>query len=202
MRKRGNWIAMIVLFCFVPVGTVRGDLGPPTVVTFPTMRFDNLADYPDFDFFLKYCYGPGNPYGSPYLTPIRAGEVFRLKGGPGRRTEVFLLAVPRGQQPPVGKDGPDSLWETPAGCLQSAPLDGTYAERGWLVPYRVHIENGKLEAAMQPGEWLAGEWSSSWLQRLPYILVPVALCAALGWLGVRLARRLFPPKQAPSAGGQ
>src|SRR5262249_53038095 len=112
MRGRGYRIATVVLVYFALVSSVRGDLGPPIIIKFPTMRFDNLADYPDFDFFLKYGFGNGNPYASPHLIPIRSGEAFRLEGGPRRRTEIVLLAVPRGRQPPSLKDGPDWLTET------------------------------------------------------------------------------------------
>jgi hypothetical protein len=88
--------------------------------------------------------------------------------------------------------------ETPRGRLQSNPLEGTNAGSGYLVPYKVEIDDGKLTALMQPGELLPVEWSVWWLKRLPCIAVPVAFCAVLGWLGARIARQMFPPKPAPT----
>ena len=109
---------------------------------------------------------------------------------------MFLLAVPRGQQPSYGKNDPSWLHQTPADCLQSKPLEGAYTGVGYLVPYRVQIQDGKMEVAMQPNELHTGELTVSWLERLLFILVPVAFCAALGWVGARMARRLFPSKPA------
>jgi hypothetical protein len=167
--------------------------------TFPALRFDNLADYPQFDFYLKYARGPGSPYASPHLVPVQSGEAVRVTEGSGRTTQFFLLAVPHGEKPPAPRAGPDWLREVPAGCLQSGPLQGIGLGAGYLVPYRVSIADGALDAVMQPAEWLAGEWSLWWLKRLPCVLVPLAFCAALAWLGVRVAVRLLAPRPARPA---
>jgi hypothetical protein len=186
---------LAILAPILPVGRVRGDVGPSFLKNehFPALRFDNLADYPDFDFYLKYARGPGNPYGSPYLAQVRSGEVFHQFEGSGRKAqEVFLLAVPRGQHPPSPQRGHEWLMEAPPGCLQSSPLDGTNVEAGYLVRYRVQVQDGRLEVAKQGTDWLLGEWLLQWL---PCFVVPLAACLAAAWLGVRIARRLPRPKQ-------
>jgi hypothetical protein len=185
---------MLALALVVPVGTVRGDAAPSflTEETFPPMRFDNLEDYPEFDFYLKYAHGRGNLVGSPFITQVQSGEAIYHFEGSGRNGGAYLLAVPRGQKPPPLRKDHDWLIEVPAGCFQSAPLKGSFSEDGYLVPYQVKIEDGKLEVMMQPKEWLPGAWSILWLKRLPCILVLLAFCVATGWLVARIARRLFP----------
>lgn len=196
MRWWRNGVAIVVLAFLAPLGVVRGDAGLPIFVNedFPAMRFDNLADYPDFDFYLKYAHGPGNPAASPHITPVQSGEPLRSFEGKGRIGGAWLLAVPRGQRPPTVRSDLDWLTETPAGCLQSVSLEGIHLGAGYLVPYRVHIQDGELEATMQSAEWLPLGWVVSRLPWLLCLLVPIAFCVVLGWLGARIARRLFPRK--------
>ena len=188
-------LSLVVVVLLVPVGLVRGDIGPgPRDEKFPAMRFENLADYPDFDFYLTYAHGPGNPYGSPHLSRIRSGETFRQFEGSGRNGGAMLLAVPKGKPPPSVARDRDWFEKVPPGYLRSTLLEGTHLGEGYLVPYRVRIDKDKLEVTMQTPEIQPGEMTVSWLKRLPWIAVPVVLCVALAWLGVRMARRLFPPK--------
>lgn len=189
------WLTILLLL--VPVGVIRGDVGPPGFVRderFPAIRFDNLADYPQFDFYLLYTLGPGNPYGSPHRTRVHSGETVRRFEGKGRKGNAMLLAVSHGQQPPPLVSGSDWFESAPPGCLRSASLEGTYLGEEYLVSYRVRIDKDKLEATMQTTEAQPVEMTVSWLKRLPCIAVPLAFCLALAWLGARMARRLFPAK--------
>lgn len=185
-------LPLVVLAFGALAGSVRGDAGLPFLKDLDSrgatsVRFDNLAEYPSFDFFLKYQQRiSGAP--STHIVRVRSGEVFKQEGVGG---EMYLLAVPHGQAtPPPTKP----ITEPLSNCLKSERLEGTYTGAGYLVPYRVRIENDKLEVAMQSSEWLPGDWSLWWLQRLLCIAVPIAFCVALGWLGTRFARRLFPAK--------
>lgn len=201
MRSPGLERAVVMLALLLWASVVRADVAPSFVKEMGdsgsvTLRFDNLADYPDYDFYLKYGAGNGNPYAGPHLVPVHAGEAVRAFDGSRRRTEIYLLAVPRGQQQPAVSPSHDWITQVPPGCLQSARLDGTYAGSGYLVPYDVRIGDGALEAIAQPSELLPVEWSSWWLKQLPCIAVPIAFCAVLGWLGARIAHRMFPPKSA------
>jgi hypothetical protein len=201
MRSAAGEITIVVLALVGSVSAVQADAGLPILRVVDdrgsvTLRFDNLAEYPDYDFYLKYGEGPGDPDASPHLVAIRSGEPIQPFHGSRWRTDVYLLAVPHGQKQPVVSPGYSWMVEAPPGCLQSDGLEGTYEGSGYLVPYRVRIGAGVLEVNRQPTEWLPSEWSLWWLKRLPCIAVPVAFCAALGWLGARIARRMFPPRPA------
>jgi|SRR5579871_2250079 len=196
MRFASRWFLLVILAIFGSTGIVHGDAGFPSLIDegSVTLRFENLADYPAYDFYLKYGEGPGNPYADLHQIRIVPGEVIRPFKGTGRRTSVYLLAVPQGQKPPAPTGG--NLSAAPDGCLQSGPLDGTYFGSGYLVPYRVRIADGKLDVTMQPREWLAGEWSLWWLKFLPCFVVPLAFCAALLGMVILIARRLRSPRPA------
>jgi hypothetical protein len=179
---------LILLAFLLPAGAARGDVGPAFLqdATYPAMRFDNLSDYPAYDFYLKYGHGRGNPYASPHLGAVRSGEPFRNFEGTGRTTPVVLLAVPHGQTPPPLREHPDWYDKAPEGCLQSAHLEGVHEGAGALVPYRVRIQDGKLEVTRQPTEWEPREWV---LQR-PFSSVGLAaVCVLVVWFGVRFLRR-------------
>ena len=199
MRLSRMWHAMVVLGMLEPIGMVRGDAAPGFLKpdqSFPAIRFDNLADYPDFDFYLLYYHGPGNPFASPHVTRVQSGEAIHHFEGSGRNGGAYLLAAPHGTRPPWLYGRSD---ETPLGYLRSAPLDGIGYGPGYLVSFRVKIADDKLEATMQPSEWQPGAWLLSWLKALPCVLVPIVFCVVLGWLGARVARRLFPAKPARAA---
>jgi hypothetical protein len=192
-------LPLVILACGVLTGSVRGDAAPPFLrdVTYrgsTSVRFDNLKDYPSFDFFLKYERRTRGA-SSSHVMPVRSAAVIELEGDVGG--EMYLLAVPHGQAAPQPRK---PLTELPSYCLKSERLQGIDSGAGYLVPYRVRIENDKLEVAMQSIKWLPGDWLVWWLKRLPCIAVPIAFCLALGWLGARIARRLFPAKPVPSAG--
>ena len=201
MKSSWKWFPLVLLALLVP-SVVRGDVGPAFLrdAYFPALRFDNLADYPQYDFYLLYAHGPGNPYASPYINPVHSGEVLRQFEGRGRIGGARLVAVPQGQNALFIATSERILnGKAPPGCLLSATLHGIHLGESYLVPYRVHIEDDKLEVSMQPAERQPAETAFLWLKRLPCIAVPLAFCAALGWLGARMARRLFPPKSRSSS---
>jgi predicted RNA binding protein YcfA (HicA-like mRNA interferase family) len=189
---------MAVLLAVLSADTARGDMGPSFLKneTFPVLRFDNLADYPDFDFYLLYGRGTGNPI-NPHLTRTQSGEPIREFEGEGRIGPTVLLAVPRGQQPPSPKEQEEWFREAPPGCLQSTSLDGVHAGAGYLVSYSVRVQDGRLEVTRLATEWLPGPWLLRWF---PCFVVPLAACLAAAWLGVRLARR--PPWQTRTGSPQ
>jgi hypothetical protein len=201
MKSSWNGFPLAMLALLVPA-VVCGDVGPAFLqdASFPALRFDNLADYPQYDFYLLYAHGRGNPYTSPYITPVHSGEVLRQFEGRGRIGGARLAAVPRGQNALyLATEERVLLGKAPPGCFLSAPLGGVHLGESYLVPYRLHIEDDKLEVTMQSAESQPAETAFLWLKRLPCIAVPVAFCAALGWLGARMARRLFPPKPSRPA---
>jgi hypothetical protein len=163
------------------------------------MRFENLGDYPEFDFYLMYGYGSGNPAASPHLFPVRSGEPFRHPETNGRKGSAVLFAVPHGRQPPAVSREHDFFSEkmTPD-CLRSSMLEGTSLGKVYLVPYRVRIDEGKLQVTMLSPEIQPVAMTLLWLELLLWIAVPVAFCVALGWLAVRIARRLLKGSPSPS----
>ncbi len=137
------------------------------------VRFENLDDYPAYDFYLKFSLGAGTPYASPHLTKVNSGRPTQLQGQGNRLTEVYLLAVPHGQEvgrPPTVADGGKWLSDIPSGGLQSDSLPGDKAQTeltgefdGFTCSYRVRIEGNNLAvtwvgAEAPPSEaltWLA-----------------------------------------------
>jgi hypothetical protein len=66
MREWFHPFLLVVLLTLIATDAVRADVGllPPDE-RFPAMRFDNLDDYPKYDFYLAYALGPGNPFAGP-----------------------------------------------------------------------------------------------------------------------------------------
>jgi hypothetical protein len=125
--------------------------------------FENLDDYPEYDFYLKYGRSQRDPLRKLYLTRVTSGEFVRLEGEGLQLTPVYLLAVPQGKQPAQpgkhcwkGHHRHAEGWlQFPklAGALQSAPLTGpdpgnphVIGVEGSRVVYRVAIDGDQLEA--------------------------------------------------------
>jgi hypothetical protein len=118
------------------------------------VRIENLGDYPNYDFYLKYGISPGNPYVGLHLTKVEANTLIQLEGKGRRITEVYLLAVPRGQAavPPQASPNDDKWLRDPqAGALQSESMYGNRSRRiggdfnGHELDYRVRIEGNRLD---------------------------------------------------------
>lgn len=185
------WIALA--FLLVPLGFARGDAAPHFFIDqhFPAMRFDNLTDYPQFDFYLLYAHGSGNPYASLHCTRIRAGETITQFEGKGRKGGARLLAVPHGRNPPSVAN--DRIWFEPASpdYLRSDPLDGTHLGEDHLIFYRVEVNKDKLEVKIHKMETQPIKEMVVWSKSLLCLAVPIGFCLASAWLGIRFVRRLF-----------
>jgi hypothetical protein len=189
---------LTVLVLLGPAAGVRGDAAPGPFEWSrdfdPQLRFENLADYPDFDFYLSYGRGGGKPRRGRYLTPVTSGVTVRLEGTGKRLTEVFLIAVPHGQKPPTPREDRDWLSKGAPGVLQSHALDGvehnwSIADEndGYVLRYSVSIKDGRLVTSSLPRELLFWEWVRG---RLPYLLVGLALFLVVAWVGIWVLRRL------------
>lgn len=133
----------------------------------PRLRFDNLANFPDYVFYLRYRRFEGNPrQGSVHVIPVSASEPILLAGtGLGLR-DLVLLAVPRRLTPPPG-DGNGS-WpnENIPGVLRSSLLEEPI---GWspagdrtdyyVTPYRVALGQGRIHLLKLPIEPVRSESS-------------------------------------------
>jgi hypothetical protein len=179
-----RWIRQTVLFLLVllllPAAPARADMGFSFLSnTNPQFRFENLSDYPDHDFYLKYGHSSGNPFSAKFVTPVTAGTPTQVKGEGKRLTPVVLIAVPHGG--PVPSTQMESDWVVTAepGTLQSEPLKW---DVGGTALYRVRIEDGRLQAISRGTEWLSG---NTWVG----VIVGAALCAAVAFGGLFLVRR-------------
>jgi hypothetical protein len=153
----------------------------------PLLRFDNLADYPGYTFYLKY----GRGYEIGYVTEVTSGVPVHLEGEGDRIFEVVLLAVPHGQSRPA-RLLDDEEWEKEVGALRSAPLAW---RENYITPYRIEIKDGKLETTVLPAEFVVSDWL--WGNAC-FFLVPLSLCLVFVWLGWRTVRRLRPAPNPPS----
>jgi len=118
------------------------------------VRFENLDEFPGYDFYLKYGLSPGNPY-ALVLDKVPRETAFGVSNHRVMPiTPVHLLAVPRGQevaQPP--RPAGDWLTEVPGNGMQSPPLTASAAEtllsadfHQAEVVYRIRIDGNRLEA--------------------------------------------------------
>ena len=120
-----------------------------------TIAFDNLRDYPDYDFYLKYGHRENGGYRTLHLKFI-GPEPIRLtlrEKEISEVTEFYLFAVPRDKQvsAPPGKGHTDEwIRNVPEGTFQVGPLltrDGlTFPQRRLRIRFAVTIDNGKLNA--------------------------------------------------------
>jgi hypothetical protein len=156
MYHQRGWGALSALAVVILLaGPARADIGfGPRPTLNIQVRFENLEDYPRYDFYLKYGLGTGNPSGFFHLTRVHPATLTLLEGNGSRMTEVYLLAAPRGQSvsPPQGQMDNKWLTEAPSGALRSTPLPthspGTTLSEGlngYSLDYRVHIEGDHLE---------------------------------------------------------
>src|SRR5204862_3053250 len=119
-----RWIRQKVLFLLVllllPAGRAQADMGFSFLSnTNPQFRFENLSDYPDHDFYLKYGHSRGNPFAATFVTPVIVGTPTRLEGEGNRFTSVLLIAVPHSAPAPSSHLDSDWVIEAEPGTLQS-----------------------------------------------------------------------------------
>jgi hypothetical protein len=161
----------------------------------PQVRFENLPDFPAYDFYLKYGRGPSNPFETAYVTPVAPEGPTALEGSGRRITSVRLLAVPRGRKPPAPRGGFTWATEEFVDVLQSPSLPGIenastidVSCAGHILPYRVQVKDGALEVEPLPRERIVEGWTKAHTLRLVGgILLAVAAVSAL--LLVVLRRR-------------
>jgi hypothetical protein len=141
--------ALLALFLLVTLGTsAHGDMAPGVNPMIPVVRFEGLADYPDYVFFVRFAgASPSDLLDEAPAKSISPGEQIRLTGG-GRVYALVLVAIPRDRVPtqgPIPRTGlrfPEML-ESPRQLIGGGKffLDPT-AHR--VHPFRVTIRDGKL----------------------------------------------------------
>ncbi len=149
-------------------------------------RFENLDQYPDHDFYLKYGLGRGNPQASLRWTKLASGTLTKLEGTGNRVTSIFLVALPRGTPPPPTpkEDRNDWFSKAPPGGLQSAPL---LANNGDEVTYRAILDAETLRAEFVDS---ANPWQRTLMLigggcLTVFVLFVFALVLLVRWLFVR-----------------
>src|SRR5205823_198420 len=121
LRFRGLTFAAAALFTFA--GQAGADAGLPAPQVDHTFLFKNLDQYPTHDFYLKYERRFGG--NRTNLDKVKPGEPIHLGGRRSGLGEIFLIAVPRGQEIVMPKDNKDGWLRTaPVGGLQSSALKG------------------------------------------------------------------------------
>lgn len=180
------------------VGAVRADVPGPRPQLSVELQFPNLADHPDYDFYLQYGRSPGNPYAGLRLTRVAGADPVHLEGEGSRLTEVYLLAVPRGQAlAPPRLDDPDWrqwLQEVPAGTLRAGPLQGEQGRRledcdGQRLSFRVAIADRALHVERTGVTRRPGWWFDRNVMIGIGVALSVSLAAAIVWSRQRARRR-------------
>jgi hypothetical protein len=128
------------------------------------VQFHGLENYPEFDFYLQYGRSGGYAWPGMYLVPV-ASDVVQLLPGEGRRmSDVVLVVVPHGQEPikPTADERDPRQFKKIPGEMRSQTLSGARndeANAGFVLPYRVTIHDGIVEATAETAELLSlGEW--------------------------------------------
>jgi hypothetical protein len=186
MKTQSRVVPFLLAFLLVPTGQVCADVGFPQSDVTPRFRFENLADYPDHDFYLKYGHGPGNPGASMFVTKVGHQTTVALEGKGPRVTPVVLLAVPHGQPVPEPSRSTEWIPKSEDGVLQSRPLNWS---NGSIALYRVSVEKDQLHVTANGSEWLPREWVGSNLWIVVPAGVALSLAFALTGLWVVLRRR-------------
>jgi hypothetical protein len=167
-------------------GSARPDAGFPQSNLDIKFRFENLDQFPEHDFYLKYGLSRGNPMAGLRWTKLESGTLTKLEGTGTRVTSVFLVALPRGTPPPPPPKGDRDAWlhKAPAGGLQSEPL---LANNDLEVTYRAHIDGETLHAEFVHS---ANPWQRTLMLiggscLTAVVLFIVALVLLVRWLLVR-----------------
>jgi hypothetical protein len=207
--QRGVLLWTVLLASSTPL---RADMIPPGPwerQVRQRFRFDNLADYPDFDFYFVYSIDYSRiPYSNESVVNVLSGRPVEIS--PGRSgTYVRLMALPK--ESPVPKFS--NSWSTERQrWIREGPSNAIYSPRlktlpngGWttsfdltdqyLTPYRVTMSNGEIQV-----EQLSVEWRLDYLRTvilglsLSFVCVPVGL-----WIARRRKKGTDAPQPSPPA---
>jgi hypothetical protein len=191
MTARARTIPLVLAIILVWCNRGLADAGLPQPGVTPRFRFENLADYPDYDFYLKYGHGSGNPYASQFVTKVNPATTVALEGNGSRVTPVVLLAVPHGRltPEPAGASVATSwVAKSEDGVLQSDPMDWS---NGSVALYRVKLDQDRLQVTASGSELLPLEWAAGNI----CITLPVGVALSLAcilagiWFVLRMRGR-------------
>jgi hypothetical protein len=206
-RSVGSALAASLLLALLASEAKADGLGPGLKRLPSYARFENLDDFPEYRFYLRYW--PATSSG-----PAQTATIIEL---PSRQpvllasdTEVVvgptLLAVPREQGHLAEQLGRDLFRPTePAGVLRAGMRRPETAAwfgstvRHYVTPFRVTFSEGKMDVKELPAEAVYPE---EWRGRLlPYwpILLASALALAGAWLARRRSRGLNALRRAPDS---
>ena len=210
-RARRRWKLLTLGFCvlaFVGTDLVVYAVGyaNPGWRELPNLDIrvciENLDEYPQWDFYLEYGMGRGNPAASPYLTKVGPADSTHLEGHGRGLTEVNLIAVPRGK--PIAPPKPN--WEKqgplPEGSLPRTKLPGLRdARESHEFVYRLRIEGNRVYA-----EWTGPRVSAnddmSVLVMSAVATVFALLACLLVWQGGVSAAGAHPAFEQTSGGSE
>jgi hypothetical protein len=195
--RSDRWLISFCLLAFA--AEARADVIPEGQkwIT-PQVRFDNLGDYPDHEFYLTYSAGGGPvQYWLHHVLVVPARVPVAIPHG--RVANVSLVAVPRGKAKPPAEPGKEE-WppKDMPGVLRSAPMDRLIGWRPisdpnnqYVTPYRVAVADGKLVLTPLPVE---PPLADGWPARGPLLIAGAALACAIAGAGLwwLLARRRAP----------
>jgi hypothetical protein len=192
MSLKSNLLVLAVLVFASP--SLRADIARTSTVRFK-LQFENLADYPDHDFYVMYCLIHGDRP-SAHLTRVTPDTVVSLKGVWGG--EVSLIAVPHGHPEPSLKDDGRLTTEEPGTLEVRLKIDDDDA--GYQFSYRVAIEDNRM-SAVQTGQQLS---PLDWFRSNFFFVVggaALSLCCALIvlWLVRRQRSKVTPHHAADPA---
>jgi hypothetical protein len=162
---KNRFVPLVIASIVLAIASLGGPANADGVSFFPRgnydirLSFENLQEYPEYDFYLKYGLGKGNPVGALHLTPVAPNVLTRLEGNGWRITSVYLCAVRRGQQrpnPPEGfEEGRKWLSTCPESGLQSDALPDGVGDRkvgaqsdGCEIVYQVRVEGNHLQTTV------------------------------------------------------
>jgi hypothetical protein len=207
-----RWSVVLGLSILGMPAVVRADMAAPFWYgerqSDPRVRFENLSDYPDLDFYLIYQRGSGNPHAAKPQVVKATSEVPTPMSGTGRRIgTVLLLSLPRGESTPILPEGRD--WE-PKTWMEALPSGASCStnikvwdlvELPWwdlsdhyLTTFRIRIEGPRIYA-----EERSHEPKLSYIRTIILGLAFSLIFITVGFLIARRRRKSASQQPPPSA---
>jgi hypothetical protein len=158
MALRPGTLLLMAIFSFGYPPQVHADVAPLGSV-YPRFRFSNLSNYPDYDFYLMYGHGSGNPFAKVFVTPVADQAIVLLEGDGPRVTGIYLVAVPHGDPAPWPSTG-NGEWgaKSRSVMLKSDALEWS---NGSVACYSVEVNGDRVQVTTRGSEFHPLLWVAS-----------------------------------------
>jgi hypothetical protein len=157
-------LGIVAVLSLVQIGEAQANASPfPLQDAQPKLCFVNLADYPEYIFYLQYHCSDDDPYTGPlHIIRLSSGVAVTLDVEGRNFSRLVLVAMPRGAPAP-SKDYVTHVEDaeelpTPCPCFVPGWLDGSTVRvdpvDSPVTSYRVSIQDGYLDLTELPKKFV------------------------------------------------